>query len=136
MVYPAYSQGRIFEDEGQETTSDVLEGSPVSPGLVAAPVSLILSPANFDDMKLGTILVCPTTTPAWTQLFPQAVGLVTDIGGILSHGSIVAREYGIPAVLGLGNATRRIVDGQTISVDGTRGVVTLVASSCTRSTLS
>ena len=59
----------------------------------------------------------------WTQLFPQAVGLVTDIGGILSHGSIVAREYGIPAVLGLGNATRRIADGQTITLDGTQGKV-------------
>ena len=122
---PVWLKGRISEDEGQETTSDVLEGSPVSPGQITAPVSLILSPSNFDDMKPGTILVCPTTTPAWTQLFPQAVGLVTDIGGILSHGSIVAREYGIPAVLGLGNATRRIADGQTITVDGTHGVVTL-----------
>ena len=122
---PVWLKDRISEDEGLETTSEVLEGSPVSPGQITAPVSLILSPANFDDMKPGTILVCPTTTPAWTQLFPQAVGLVTDIGGILSHGSIVAREYGIPAVLGLGNATRRIADGQTITVDGTRGVVTL-----------
>ena len=121
---PVWLKSRISEDEGQETISDVLEGSPVSPGQVTAPVSLILSPSNFNDMKPGTILVCPTT-PAWTQLFPQAVGLVTDIGGILSHGSIVAREYGIPAVLGLGNATRRIADGQTITVDGTRGVVTL-----------
>ena len=122
---PVWLKGRISDDDGQETTSDVLEGSPVSPGQITAPVSLILSPSNFNDMKPGTILVCPTTTPAWTQLFPQAVGLVTDIGGILSHGSIVAREYGIPAVLGLGNATRRIADGQTITVDGTRGVVTL-----------
>jgi phosphoenolpyruvate synthase/pyruvate phosphate dikinase len=97
----------------------------VSPGRVTAEVSLILSPADFGKMEPGTILVCPTTTPAWTQLFPQAEGLVTDIGGILAHGSIVAREYGIPAVLGLGDATKRIRHGQIITVDGDRGIVNL-----------
>ena len=85
--------------------------------------SVILSPADFRRMRPGSILVCPTTTPAWTQLFPQATGLVTNVGGILAHGSIVAREYGIPAVLGVTDATRRIVDGQTITVDGSRGTV-------------
>ena len=74
-------------------------------------------------MRPGTILVCPTTTPAWTQLFPQAIGLATDIGGILAHGSIVAREYGIPAVLGLAVATEQIRDGQTLTIDGDRGLV-------------
>ena len=77
-------------------------------------------------MRPGTVLVCPTTTPAWTQLFPKAVGLVTDIGGILAHGSTVAREYGIPAVLGLGDATKRIADGQRIAVDGNLGTVTIL----------
>jgi rifampicin phosphotransferase len=105
--------------------TDVLKGSPVSPGKVTATVSLVLSPAEFSKMRPGTILVCPTTTPAWTQLFPQAVGLVTNVGGILAHGSIVAREYGIPAVLGIADATQRISDGQTITVDGDRGTVTL-----------
>ena len=76
-------------------------------------------------MEPGTILVCPTTTPAWTPLFAQARGLVTDIGGILAHGSIVAREYGIPAVMGTGNATQRIASGQEITVDGSAGTVTL-----------
>lgn len=78
-------------------------------------------------MEPGTILVCRTTTPAWTPLFAQARGLVTDIGGILAHGSIVAREYGIPAVMGTGNATQRIARGQRVTVDGDAGVVTLVA---------
>lgn len=104
---------------------NVLRGSPVSPGKVTATASLILSPADFDRMRPGTILVCPTTTPAWTQLFPQAAGLVTDIGGILAHGSIVAREYGIPAVLGINDATQRIRDGQMITVDGDRGIVVI-----------
>ncbi len=123
---PFWLKDRVSEDEEIEQEGDQLQGSAVSPGQVTAPVSLILSPADFNKMKPNTILVCPTTTPAWTQLFPQAVGLVTDIGGILAHGSIVAREYGIPAVLGLGNATRRIVDGQTITIDGNRGIVTLI----------
>jgi rifampicin phosphotransferase len=86
---------------------------------------VIHSPAEFARMEPGTILVCPTTTPAWTPLFTQARGLVTDIGGILAHGSIVAREYGIPAVMGTGNATQRIASGQEIAVDGSAGTVDL-----------
>jgi pyruvate,water dikinase len=77
-------------------------------------------------MRPDTILVCPTTTPAWTPLLTQALGLVTDIGGILAHGSIVAREYGIPAVLGTGNGTQRIVTGQRITVDGDSGTVAIL----------
>jgi phosphohistidine swiveling domain-containing protein len=76
-------------------------------------------------MEPGSILVCPITTPAWTPLFAQARGLVTDVGGILAHGSIVAREYGIPAAMGTGRATRWIAHGQTITVDGDRGEVKL-----------
>jgi pyruvate,water dikinase len=72
-----------------------------------------------------TILVCPATNPAWTPLFGQARGLVTDIGGVAADGSIVAREYGIPAVMGTGNATR-IANRRVINVDGNAGTVTLV----------
>jgi phosphohistidine swiveling domain-containing protein len=106
--------------------SDILSGFAVSPGRVTGTASVILSSADFADMAPDTILVCPTTTPAWTPLFSQARGLVTDIGAVLAHGSIVAREYGIPAVLGTGNATRRIVSGQRITVDGSAGTVTLL----------
>ena len=76
-------------------------------------------------MKAGDILVAPLTTPAWTPLFARAAAVVTDVGGPLSHGSIVAREYGIPAVLGTGNATKRISSGQLITVDGKAGTVIL-----------
>ncbi len=76
-------------------------------------------------MKPGDVLVAAITTPAWTPLFAMASAIVTDVGGPLSHGSIVAREYGIPAVLGTGVATKRIQDGQTITVDGNRGLVFL-----------
>jgi rifampicin phosphotransferase len=108
-----------------EPTSTVLRGFAVSPGRVSAPASVIHSPEDFSRMEPGTILVCPTTTPAWTPLFSQARGLVTDVGGVLAHGSIVAREFGMPAVLGTGEASKRISHGQLITVDGDRGLVLL-----------
>lgn len=104
----------------------VLNGYAVSTGRVSAQASVIRSIDEFDQMKPGTILVCTTTTPAWTPLFSQAVGLVTDVGGALAHGSIVAREYGIPAVMGTGVATGRIRSGMMLTVDGDAGTVTLV----------
>ncbi len=103
----------------------VLNGYAVSTGRVTAQASVIRSISEFDQMKPGTILVCTTTTPAWTPLFSQAKGLVTDVGGALAHGSIVAREYGIPAVMGTGVATDRITSGMTLVVDGDAGTVTL-----------
>lgn len=103
----------------------VLNGYAVSTGRVTAPASVIRSIDEFDQMKPGTILVCTTTTPAWTPLFSQAKGLVTDVGGALAHGSIVAREYGIPAVMGTGVATDRITSGMMLVVDGDAGTVTL-----------
>ena len=112
-----------------DPASDRLKGTPVSPGSVTDPASLINSPDEFDKMAPNSIIVCPITTPAWTQLFAHATGLVTDIGGILGHGSIVAREYGIPAVVGTGIGTQRINHGQAISVDGDAGIVTLSALS-------
>nr|MDJ0757555.1 PEP-utilizing enzyme [Ardenticatenaceae bacterium] len=116
----------IFETQKQnEREGNHLKGFAVSPGKITAPASVILTPADFEKMKPGTILVCPTTTPAWTPLFSQAAGLVTEIGGILAHGSIVAREYGIPAVMGLTDITQEIQDGQLITVDGDVGRVSL-----------
>ena len=103
-----------------------MSGFAVSPGRIEGEVSVIHSPADFDKMKPNTILVCPMTTPAWTQLFSHATGLVTDIGSILAHGSIVAREFGIPAVLGLGNVTQRLKSGQHILVDGDAGIIEIL----------
>ena len=102
---------------------NLFKGSAVSPGVVEAQACVICDTKEFGSMKPGAILVCPTTTPAWTPLFPHATGLVTDIGGLLAHGSIVAREYGIPAVLGLGDATRKIKTGDLLTVDGDAGTV-------------
>ena len=105
--------------------SDTLKGVAASPGSVTARACVIQGPQDFSQMKVGDILVAPLTTPAWTPLFVRAAAVVTDVGGPLSHGSIVAREYGIPAVLGTGSATKRIQSGQTITVNGDSGKVTL-----------
>ena len=107
-------------------SASALKGIAASAGRVTAPACVLHGPEDFDEMRPGDVLVAGTTTPAWTPLFAMASAVVTDIGGPLSHGSIVAREYGIPAVLGTGVATRRIHSGQTITVDGSEGVVTMV----------
>lgn len=125
-VPPEEAAGPGWGKVANDADSHVLNGNACSPGQITAPASLILSAQDFGRMEPGTILVCPMTTPAWTQLFSQAKGLVTDIGGILTHGSIVAREYNIPAVLGLGLATQRIKHGQMITVDGDLGTVSLL----------
>jgi phosphohistidine swiveling domain-containing protein len=108
-----------------QAVGDTIKGIGASPGQVHGVASVIHGPEEFNQMGRGDILVAKITTPAWTPLFALASGVVTDVGGILSHGSIVAREYHIPAVLGTGVATERIHNGQRITVDGDGGVVTL-----------
>jgi len=102
---------------------DTLKGVAASPGSVTAPACVLHGPEDFAKMNTGDVLVASLTTPAWTPLFARASAVLTDIGGPLSHGSIVAREYGIPAVLGTGAATTRISNGQLITVDGSEGFV-------------
>ena len=104
---------------------NVITGVPTSPGNVTATARVLHGPEDFDQMQPGDILVAGITTPAWTPLFPMASGVITDIGGPLSHGSIVAREYGIPAVMGTGIGTRLIKSGQMVTLDGTAGTVQL-----------
>ena len=106
-------------------TGPVLKGTGGSGGRVTGPARVLAGPDDFAAFQPGEILVASITTPAYTPLFALAAGVVTDIGGVLSHGSIVAREYGIPAVLGTGNATKRIATGDLISVDGGTGTVHL-----------
>jgi pyruvate,water dikinase len=101
----------------------VLTGLGTSSGEVTAPACVLYGPEDFAKMKPGDVLVATTTTPAWTPLFAMASAVVTDIGGPLSHSSIVAREYGIPAVMAARNATRYIRSGQMVTVDGKAGTV-------------
>jgi pyruvate,water dikinase len=105
---------------------NTLEGVGASPGKVTGTATVLHGPEDFDRMERDAILVAKVTTPAWTPLFAMASGIVTDIGGPLSHGSIVAREYGIPAVLGTVSATKVIQSGQRISVDGDTGQVVVL----------
>lgn len=118
--------GAFLPISAEEQTGETLKGLGASPGRVTGLARLLAGPQDFDQMRPGEILVAANTTPAWTPLFGMAAAIVTDIGGPLSHGSIVAREYGIPAVLGTGVATRRIRSGQCLTVDGSAGVVTLL----------
>ena len=110
----------------EEQIGDLIKGIAGSMGTITAPARVLGGPQDFGQMQPGDVLVASITTPAWTSLFAMASGVVTDIGGPLSHSSIVAREYGIPAVLGTAVATRRIHSGQMIKVDGDAGTVTLL----------
>ncbi len=103
----------------------VLRGIAVSPGRVTGPARVILDPRRDAEIEPGEILVAPVTDAGWTPLFVAASGVVVDVGGTLSHGSTVAREYGLPAVVNVKHGTRVIRTGQTITVDGSQGVVVL-----------
>lgn len=113
------------EDVSREDGKVVLKGIGTSSGRVTAPACVLTGPEDFSRMKPGDVLVAVTSTPAWTPLFTLASAVVTDIGGPLSHSSIVAREYNIPAVMAARGATRAIQQGQMVTVDGTTGKVIL-----------
>ena len=103
--------------------SAIVSGTPASPGRATGMVRLIRGPQQFDELKAGEILVASLTAPAWTPLFTRAAAVVTDVGGPAAHASIIAREYGIPAVVGCGDATARLRTGMQVVVDGATGNV-------------
>jgi len=123
------SDGRIFFEgvaaATPETSDKTIAGSPVSPGVVEGTVRVVFDPHGAQLLP-GEILVCPGTDPAWTPLFLVAGGLVMEVGGLMTHGSVVAREYGIPAVVGVHKATTRLKTGQRIRVDGSLGRIDLL----------
>ncbi len=108
-----------------ETKGDVLTGVSGNAGIAVGKVCVIKNSKEFYKMKKGSILVCPFTTPEWTPLFHLASAVVADTGSALSHAAIVAREFGIPAVLGAGFATTRLKNGSMVRVDGGKGEVSL-----------
>lgn len=120
------SDGQVFYDGmGASNTDGAITGSPVSPGVVEGIVHVVLDPRGA-QLAPGEILVCLGTDPAWTPLFLAAGGLVMEVGGLMTHGSVVAREYGIPAVVGVHEATTRLRSGQRIRVDGSAGRITVL----------
>jgi rifampicin phosphotransferase len=122
------SDGQAFYEgvpAGGTAGEKTLTGSPVSPGTVEGAVRVVLDPRGA-HLQPGEILVCPGTDPSWTPLFLAAGGLVMEVGGLMTHGSVVAREYGIPAVVGVAHATTRLRTGQRIRVDGSSGLVAIL----------
>jgi pyruvate,water dikinase len=118
------SEGEAFEGSygRRDLPAGALAGMPVSAG-TAEGRARVVTRLEEADLAKGDILVAPFTDPGWTPLFVSASALVTEVGGQMTHGAVVAREYGIPAVVGVDDATRKIHDGERIRVDGTRGVV-------------
>jgi pyruvate,water dikinase len=108
-----------------ETAKGELRGAPASRGQVTGPARILHGPEEGALLRTGDILVCVMTTPAWTPLFSIAAGIITETGGALSHPAITAREYGIPAVVAVKDATTLIRDGQVVTLDGGKGTVSL-----------
>ena len=107
----------------QERQAGRVEGIAGSPGVVEGVARVVLNESEFDKVQPGDILVCQMTNPAWVVLFTKIGGLVTDAGGVASHPAVVAREFGIPAVVGTSIATQRITTGDRVRVNGSSGVV-------------
>lgn len=112
-----------FIQQAKTPSDHSLKGLAASPGQYTGPVCVILNESQFGKIKAGDVLVCPTTMPSWSVLFPSVGALVTDSGGILSHPAIIAREYHVPAIVATGNATSLLRDGQKVTVDGSTGRV-------------
>lgn len=117
-------RGETYKLVGKQ--EGILTGQSGSSGMARGPVKVIKGPDEFNKLQSGDVLVCPFTDPSWTPLFGLASAVVADTGGSLSHAAIVAREYGIPAVLGTRNATTGLKDGDVVLVDGSRGIVQIV----------
>ena len=119
------SRGRIIRAPVVVTSGNELAGSPISPGSVKGTARVLHSP-DEKALNPGDILVARATDPGWTPLFATAAAVVLEVGGVLQHGALVAREYGLPCVAGIHNVTERIKDGSTIEVDGTNGIVRIL----------
>jgi rifampicin phosphotransferase len=121
------SDGRAFYEglAAQNQAADTITGSPVSPGSVQGKVRVVLDPRQA-HLQPGEIMVCRGTDPSWTPLFLTAGGLVLETGGMMTHGAVVAREYGIPAIVGVDQATTRLHTGQSIQIDGSTGLIRIL----------
>ncbi len=122
------SQGpdRFDGERFTSTEADVLRGTGASAGEVRGRAKVVLGPSDFGRIQAGDIIVCPSSNPSWIPVFTLAGGLVTNTGGILSHAAVVAREFGLPAVVGTGDATTRIAEGRLVEIDGSSGIVRLL----------
>jgi pyruvate,water dikinase len=120
------SRGRILRPAPHEGKTGELVGMPVSPGSVTGPVKVLRNPRD-QSVEKGDVLVAYATDPGWTPLFVNAAAIVLEVGGVLQHGAVIAREYGKPCVVGVDRVVSKLRDGQTVEVDGTAGVVRLLS---------
>jgi pyruvate,water dikinase len=126
------SEGEVVDaPPGQGVPAGALAGTPASAGVVQGRARVVRK-LEEAELEKGDILVAPYTDPAWTPLFPITAGLVTEVGGLMTHGAVVAREYGIPAVVGVDGATDAIKDGALVRVNGTEGYVVLLGDETTK----
>ena len=125
LAFPYLSLWGFPEKFHREPPSmvDEVTGLAASPGVVEGTARIVSSVDEFDQVQQGEILVCQMTNPAWVVLFTKIGGLVTDAGGVASHPAVVAREFGIPAVVGTSIATERIATGDRVRVNGSSGLV-------------
>jgi len=112
--------------ESSDDDGSGLRGQPGSPGVGEGPARIVRSVQELENVQQGDVLVCPATSPAWSPVFSRIAATVSDVGGVMSHTAIVCREYGLPAVVGTGNAVSRIKEGSRIRVDGDTGLVTVL----------
>lgn len=117
--------GRFGGERFAKEDDAVVRGTGASAGIVSGPARIVLGPEDFERVRPGDIIVAPSSNPSWVPLFTIAGGLVTNTGGVLCHAAVVAREFALPAVVGTGDATTRITDGQMLELDGTTGFVRL-----------
>ena len=120
------SRGRILRPPPRQERPGELSGMAVSPGVVTGPVKVLHSP-DEKPVNKGDVLVAHTTDPGWTPLFVSAAAVVLEVGGVLQHGAVIAREYGKPCVVGIDGLTTKLRDGQRVEVDGTAGVIRLLS---------
>jgi pyruvate,water dikinase len=130
LTYPTFLRGNrplkiTSEEEDKGEKEDRWQGVPVSPGMVRGPVRVVLTPGQFERIAPGDILVTRSTDPGWTPIFGQLGGLIMERGGQLSHGSVIAREYGLPAVVGIPHITEHLCDDDLVLLDGLTGTVIL-----------
>jgi len=116
---------RLLATQSPASTNEavILSGTAGSPGIASGPARIVHDVSEFGKLQPGEVLIAPATNPAWTPLFQRAAAVVVDMGGPASHAAIVAREYGVPAVMGTFDGTKKLTDGQWIQVDGSRGLV-------------
>ena len=119
-------RAREWFESGDGAGEATLEGVAASPGAAEGPARVVLDPGQLDRLQPGEVLVAPSTSTSWTPVFGKLAAAISDVGGVMSHAAIVAREYGLPAVVGAGIATKAIKTGDRVRVDGDAGVVTIL----------